>query len=162
MSPDRATGTAVVTLPSDTEILITREFDAPPALVYRAWTTPELIARWWTAGHGDAVVTEVDLRIGGAWRYVLRTHGGFEVGFHGVYHEIVPGERIVNTEVYEGAPEGEAMVTNTFTDLGGRTLLTCLVRHSHPEHRDAHLASGMESGMQTGLDLLEEISVWLR
>lgn len=158
----RATGTAIVTLPTDEQLLITRELDAPPHLVYRAWTTPELIGRWWTAGHGEAAVTEVDLRVGGAWRYVLVTPDGFEVGFHGVYREIVPGERIVNTEVYEGMPEGEAVVTTTFAGLGeGRTLLTSLVEHSCREHRDAHIASGMESGMQTALDLLEEIAISL-
>lgn len=159
---DRATGTAIVTLPADDQILITRELDAPPRLVWRAWTTPDLISRWWTAGHGEAVVTEVDLRVGGSWRYVLVTPGGFEVGFHGVYREIAPPGRLVNTEVYEGMPDGEALVTTTFADLGdGRTLLTSLVQHSCREHRDAHIESGMESGLQTALDLLDEIAISL-
>jgi len=74
---------AEVSLPSDTEILITREFDAPRHLVYRAWTTPELITRWWAGDHGEVTSVEVDLRVGGAWRYVMKATGGFEVGFHG-------------------------------------------------------------------------------
>ncbi len=157
----RTTGTATVTLPTDEQILITREFAAPPHLVFRAWTTPELIRRWWPAGHGEATVTEVNLRVGGTWRYVMVTPDGFEVGFHGEYREIVPDRRIVNTEVYEGMPDGEALVTNTFTGHDGHTTLTCLVQHSCREHRDAHIESGMESGMQTALDLLEEIAVSL-
>ena len=157
----RATGTAIVTLPTDEQILITRGFDAPRRIVFRAWTTPDLIRRWWTAGHGEATVTEVDLRVGGAWRYVLVTPDGFEAGFHGVYREIVPDERIVNTEVYEGMPDGEAVVTTTFAEREGGTLLTSLVQHSCREHRDAHIASGMESGLQTALDLLEEVAISL-
>src|SRR5882757_4254224 len=97
---------AIVTLPSDEEILITREFDAPKHLVYKAWTTPELVKRWWSGGRGEVTIADIDLRVGGAWRYVLIAGGGFEVAFHGEYREIVPDERIVCTEVFEmpGAP----------------------------------------------------------
>src|SRR5258708_15323837 len=95
-----SSGTAVVTLPTDTQILITREFDAPKHLVYKAWTTPELIARWWSGGMGEVTSVDVDLRVGGAWRYVMIAGGGFEVAFHGEYREIVPNERIVCTEVF--------------------------------------------------------------
>src|SRR5262245_27271578 len=91
-------GSAVVTLPSDTEILITREFDAPRHLVWRAWTTPELVKRWWHAGRGSDVVADIDLRVGGKWRWVFMTDRGFEVAFHGEYREIVPDERLVYTE----------------------------------------------------------------
>jgi uncharacterized protein YndB with AHSA1/START domain len=106
-------------------------------------------------------VAEIDLRVGGAWRYVMVTDGGFEVAFHGEYREIVPNERIVSTEVYEGVPEGEALNTVTFTELGGRTTLTVLVQHASKEARDAHIDSGMETGMQEGMDLLEEVAVSL-
>src|ERR671920_1676029 len=102
-----SSGTAVVTLPTDTQILITREFAAPKHLVYRAWTEPELIKRWWSAKRGEVTVAEVDLRVGGMWRFVMVTDDGFEVAFHGVYREIVENERIVCTEVYEGMPDGE-------------------------------------------------------
>ena len=102
-----SSGTAKVTLPTDEEILITREFDAPKHLLYKAWTTPELVSRWWPGRRGEMKSAEIDLRVGGTWRYVMEASGGHEVGFHGEYREIVPNERIVNTEVYEGMPEGE-------------------------------------------------------
>jgi uncharacterized protein YndB with AHSA1/START domain len=157
-----SSGTATVTLPEDEQILITREFDAPKDLVYRAWTTPELVRRWWSGEGGEMTVAEIDLRVGGAWRYVMVTDDGFEVAFHGEYREIVPNERIVSTEVYEGVPEGEALNTVTFTEMDGRTTLTVLVEHASKEARDAHIGSGMEDGMQEGMDLLEQVAISLR
>jgi uncharacterized protein YndB with AHSA1/START domain len=154
--------TATVTLPTDEQILITREFDARKHLVYRAWTTPELVRRWWIANRGEATVCEIDLRVGGAWRYVMVAAGGFEVGFHGEYREIVPNERIVSTEVYEGMPDAEALNTVTFTEEAGRTTLTLLVQHATKEHRDAHINSGMEDGLQDAMDLLEQVAISLR
>jgi uncharacterized protein YndB with AHSA1/START domain len=149
---------AVVTLPSDTQILITREFDAPRHLVYRAWTTPELIRRWWAGDRGEVTSAEVDLRPGGKWRYVMAANGGFEVAFHGEYQEIVPGERIVSTEVFEGMPEAAAVSTATFTDRDGRTTLSVLVQHQSKENRDAHVDSGMEGGMQESMSHLEAVA----
>ena len=157
-----SSGTAVVTLPTDTQILVTREFDAPRHLVYRAWTTPELIRRWWSGDRGEVTVAEVDLRVGGTWRYVMTANGGFEVAFHGEYREIVPNERIVSTEVYEGVPDGEAVDTLTFTEEDGRTTLSLLVQHTSQEDRDAHINSGMEGGMQEAMDHLEQVAVSLR
>src|SRR5437763_8759746 len=152
---------AVVTLPTDEQILITREFDAPRHLVYKAWTTPELVKRWWHANRGRVTIAEIDLRVGGAWRYVSVTESGMEVAFHGEYREIVPNERIVSTEVYEGIPEAEAVDTLTFTEADGHTLLALLVQHSSKEFRDAHVNSGMEDGLQDALDLLEQVAVSL-
>ena len=162
-----SSGTAVVTLPTDTQVLITREFAAPKHLVYRAWTTPELIKRWWSGDRGEVTSVEVDLRVGGTWRYVMVVRcgsefDGSEVGFHGEFREIVPDERIVSTEVYEGMPEGEAVNTLTLTEKDGRTTLTVLVQHTSQEHRDAHINSGMEAGMQEALDHLEQVAVSLR
>lgn len=154
-------GTAVVTLPTDTQILITREFNAPRHLLYRAYTTPELIKRWWSAKRGAVTVAEVDLRVGGRWRWVMMADGDFEVAFHGEYRELVPPERIVCTEVYEGMPDGEALNTLTLTERDGRTTLTLLVQHESQEHRDAHINSGMEAGMQDAMDLLEEAAISL-
>src|SRR4051812_38900722 len=111
--------TAKLKLPRDEQILITREFAAPKHLVYKAWTTPELVKRWWIAKRGQATVAEIDLRVGGKWRYVMVTDEGVEVAFHGEYREIIPNERIVSTEVYEGAPGGDeegALTTLTFTE----------------------------------------------
>ncbi|HEX5894883.1 MAG TPA: SRPBCC family protein, partial [Thermoleophilaceae bacterium] len=157
-----SSGTAKVTLPTDEQILITREFDAPRHLVYKAWTTPELVKQWWSGHRGEVTIAEIDLRVGGAWRYVMIASEGFEVGFHGEYREIVPEERLVSTEVYEGMPEGEALDTLTLTESDGRTTLTLLVEHSCKEHRDAHINSGMEDGLQDALDLLEQVAVSLR
>jgi uncharacterized protein YndB with AHSA1/START domain len=157
-------GTATVTLPTDEQILITREFDAPKHLVYRAWTTSELVRRWWSGRQGEMTIAEIDLRVGGRWRYVMVAEGG-EVAFHGTYREIVPNQRIVTTEVYEmpGAPEGEgALNIVTFTEVDGRTTLTLLVQTASKEDRDAIINSGMEVGMQQQLDLLEQVAISLR
>jgi uncharacterized protein YndB with AHSA1/START domain len=164
---DRTTRhSAVVTLPTDTQILIVREFAAPRHLVYRTWTEPELIKRWWAGDRGEVTGVEVDLRVGGRWRYtmVVRCGSDFdgnEVAFHGEYREIVPNERIVSTEVYEGAPDGEAVNTLTLTEREGRTTLSILVQHSCHEHRDAHINSGMEVGMQEAMDHLEQTAASL-
>jgi uncharacterized protein YndB with AHSA1/START domain len=156
--------TATVTLPSDEQILITREFDAPRHLVWKAWTTPELIRRWWSGERGEMTVAEIDLRVGGAWRYVMVAEGGFEVAFRGEFHEIEPQERIVNTEIFEGAPGGEsppAMVTQTFVADGDRTVLTQLMVLPDKEIRDTILATGMEEGLQEAMDRLEQVAASL-
>jgi uncharacterized protein YndB with AHSA1/START domain len=160
-------GTATVTLPTDEQILITREFEAPKHLVFEAWTTPELVKRWWNAKRGEVTIAEIDLRVGGRWRYVMVTDDGLEVGFHGEYRAIVPNERIVSTEVFEGVPGGEAseegtLNTATFTEADGRTTLTILVQAPSKQIRDAIIDSGMEAGMQDAMDLLEEVAVSLR
>jgi uncharacterized protein YndB with AHSA1/START domain len=148
---------ASVTLPSDTEILITRRFDAAPALVYRAYTTPELVSRWWVGRRGMMKSCEIDLRVGGTWRYVMEANAGFEVAFHGVYEEVVPDTRLVSSEVFEGMPGAESRSTITFEDEDGGTLLRILVAHRSKENRDAHVASGMEDGLQEGMDALEQL-----
>ena len=156
---------ASVTLPTDNQILITREFNAPKELVYEAWTTPELVKRWWSAKRGEATVAEIDLRVGGRWRYAMVTDDGMEVAFHGEYREVVPNERIVSTEVYEGIPDGEAnatLNTATFEEEDGRTTLTILIEASSKDARDAIVASGMEDGLQDALDLLEGVADSLR
>ena len=157
-----SSGTAKVTLPADDQILITREFDAPRDLVYRAWTEPELVKRWWSGQRGAVTSAEIDLRVGGMWRYVMEANGGFVVAFHGEYREIVPNERIISTEVFEGMPDAQALDTITFTEVDGRTTLSLLVQHTSKEDRDAHINSGMEDGMQESLDALEQVAVSLR
>jgi uncharacterized protein YndB with AHSA1/START domain len=156
---------ATVTLPTDEEILITREFNAPRHLVYKAWTTPELIRRWWAGRRGEMKIVDIDLRVGGTWRYVMIAHGEHEVAFHGEYREIVPDERIVTTEVYEGAPpppEGEDVLNViTFTEADGRTLLELLVKTPSREVRDVIVNSGMELGLQEQMEILDEVLVSL-
>jgi uncharacterized protein YndB with AHSA1/START domain len=156
-----------VTLPRDDQILITREFDAPKHLVYKAYTTPDLVRRWWHANRGEMTIAEIDLRVGGKWRYVMVADDGSEVGFHGEYREIVPNERLVSTEVYEGAPQDEnpeegTLNTATFTEANGRTMLTILVEAPSKEIRDAIIESGMEEGLQDALALLEQTAISLR
>src|SRR5205809_156296 len=153
-----SSATASVTLPADDQILITREFDAPKELVWRAYTEPDLVRRWWHANRGEMTVCDIDLRPGGGWRYVMVTPDGDEVAFHGQYREVVPYERIVSTEVYEGVPDAEAVDTIEFTEADGRTTITLLVQHQRKEHRDMHIESGMENGLQDALDLLEQVA----
>jgi len=157
-----SSGTAVLTLPTDTQILITREFDAPKHLVYKAWTTPELVKQWWSGNRGAMTIAEIDLRVGGTWRYVMNAEGGFEVAFHGEYREIAPNERIVMTDVFEGMPGPGALVTVTFTENDGRTVLSLLMELPSKEARDTVLESGMEAGMQESLDRLEQVAISLR
>jgi uncharacterized protein YndB with AHSA1/START domain len=163
-----SSGTAKVTLPTDEQILITREFDAPKHLVYKAYTTPELVKRWWSGKRGEMTICEIDLRVGGRWRYVMVANEGFEVAFHGEFREIVPNERIVTTEVYEGPeaeglPEADAPLNIvTFTEADGRTTLSLLVQCTSKELRDLIVDSGMEAGMQEGFDLMEQVAISLR
>jgi uncharacterized protein YndB with AHSA1/START domain len=152
---------AKVTLPADDQILITREFDAPRHLVFRAWTEPDLIRRWWHANRGEIKSVEVDLRVGGTWRYVMVADGDVEVAFHGEFLEIVPDERVVHTEVYEAMPDAQALETVEFSEVDGRTLVTMLVQLQKKEHRDAYIESGMEDGLQDALDMLEEVAISL-
>jgi uncharacterized protein YndB with AHSA1/START domain len=159
-----SSGTAVVTLPADEQILITREFDAPKHLVYKAWTTPELVKQWWSGHRGSVQRAEIDLRVGGTWRYVMVATGGFEVAFHGEFREIAENERIVTTEVYEGAPGGDddpPLNIITFTETDGRTTLEVLVQCPSKEVRDAIMDSGMEVGMQEAYDELERVAISL-
>jgi uncharacterized protein YndB with AHSA1/START domain len=159
-----SSGTAKVTLPTDEQILITREFDAPKHLVYEAWTTPELVRRWWSGERGEMTVAEIDLRVGGRWRYAMVANAGFEVAFHGEFHEIVPNERIVSTEAYEGIPDADehaSLNTLTLTERDGRTTLEVLVQHKDKAGRDMHIESGMEGGMQEAMDHLERVAISL-
>jgi uncharacterized protein YndB with AHSA1/START domain len=159
-----SSGTAKVTLPGDKQILITREFDAPKELVYKAWTTPELVRQWWSGERGEMTVCEIDLRVGGKWRYAMIANEGFEVAFHGEYRELVPSERMVSTEAYEGIPDPDehaSLNTLTLTEADGRTTLTVLVEHPNQEGRDMHINSGMEGGMQEAMDRLERVAVSL-
>jgi uncharacterized protein YndB with AHSA1/START domain len=154
-------GTAKVTLPSDTQILITREFDAPRNLLWRAYTEPELIKRWWAGEKGTVTSVEVDLQVGGRWRYVMAANGGFEVAFHGEYREISAPERLVNTEAFEGIPDPDdnaSVVTVTLAEKDGRTYLEALIEMKDKAGRDMIIESGMESGMQESYNALEQVA----
>ena len=158
-------GRARIELVGDRDMRIERGFAAPRHLVYRTVTEPELIRRWWNAKRGEVTECEVDLRVGGKWRYVMIAHDGTEVAFHGTILELVPNERLVQTELFEmpGLTEADA-TTNTMTlsEHDGRTTMTVLVHCPKPETRDAIIASGMEAGMQDAYDLIEEVAATLR
>jgi uncharacterized protein (TIGR03086 family) len=149
-------GSATVTLPSDTEILITRTFEAPRALVWEALTMPRHLLRWWGPDWCPLVSCSIDFQVGGAWRYVSHDAHGNELAWSGTYREIRPGERIVSTEVFEAFPEAESLNTMRLTDHDCRTTLQTLVRHTSRENRDGHVNCGMEDGMQVTFNRLDD------
>jgi uncharacterized protein YndB with AHSA1/START domain len=154
-------GSAVLTLPNDTDILITREFDAPALAVWRVFTEADYIRRWWGGKQGPVTSVEIDLRPGGRYRYV-QDSDGFEVAFHGEFVEVVPAERLVHTEVFEGTPDGDSpptLNTYSFSERDGRTTLELRTHAPSKEVRDAIIDSGMEVGMQEGFDLAEELAL---
>jgi uncharacterized protein YndB with AHSA1/START domain len=152
------TGTLKVTTPSDREIAMTRVFDAPRRLVFDALTTPALLTRWFSGPPGWTLAAcDVDLRVGGAYRYVWRKDGGTEMGMGGVFLEILPPERIVATERFDQSwYPGDAVVTQTLAEEGGKTTLTLIVRYESKEARDGVLKSGASQGVQYGYDRLAE------
>jgi uncharacterized protein YndB with AHSA1/START domain len=157
-------GTFKVTTPSAREIRLTRLFDAPRALIFEAMSKPEHITRWWGClGEGYSVpVCEVDLRPGGAWRFVNRTPKGPDVAFHGVYREIAPPGRVVFTEIFEQFPDVESVVTAVLTEENGKTRLTVTCLYPSADVRDMVLKSGMERGAGISYDRLEEVALELQ
>lgn len=153
-------GKLEITLPSDREIAMTRAFNAPRAMVFDAWTTPELVRRWMGAFGGWTMpVCDIDLRVGGTYRFVWRnTDTEMEMGMGGVYREIVVPERIVATEKYDDAwYEGDGSWVVTFTEEDGRTTMVQTVTYASKEVRDAVLQSPMETGVAANYDRLEEL-----
>ena len=164
MAAVTTSGSAKLTFPSDTQIHVERVFAAPRHLVYRAVTEPELVKRWWNAKRGEVTVAEIDLRIGGRWRYAMKTPDGMEVAFHGTFREIVPNEHVVQTEVFEmpGLTDDDATVnTMDLVEHDGSTTMTVLIQCTNAEQREAIVASGMEAGLQDAYDLLEEVATSL-
>lgn len=152
-----------VTTPSDREIVLTRLFDAPRQLVYEAMTKPEHIRKWWGSldDRYSVIVCEVDLRVGGAWRYVGRGPKG-EFAFHGVYREIDAPGRVVFTEIFEPFPDVGSLVTSTLTEEGGKTRLTVTAEYPSSEVRDQVLATGMARGAALSYDRLEDLVMELQ
>ena len=147
-----------VTMPSDQEIRLTRLFDAPRYLVFEVMTKPEHVQLWWgRLGEAYSVpVCEIDLRVGGAWRFVNR-HPQGEAAFHGEYLEITPPSRLVFTEIFEPFPDSVSVVTAEFSDEGGKTRFTATVRYPSLEVRDMVLATGMAHGAGISYDRLEDL-----
>jgi uncharacterized protein YndB with AHSA1/START domain len=152
-------GAMKVTTPTDREILITRIFDAPRHLVFEALTTPALLKRWLGVHGGWSLATcEIDLRVGGAFRYVWRNVNGAEMGMGGVFREIVAPERIVATERFDQPwYPGDAVNTTTLDEQGGRTTLRMAIMYESKDVRDGVLKSPMESGMSAGFDTLAQV-----
>jgi uncharacterized protein YndB with AHSA1/START domain len=151
------TGTLKITTPGDREILMTRVFDAPRHLVFKAFTKPELLKRWLLGPPGwEMVVYEVDLKVGGTYHFRWRNTDGTEMGMRGVYREIVPPERSVHMESFDDYP-GESQVTGVFVEKGGKTTLTATVLYPSKEIRDAVIQSGMEHGAAESYDKLAEL-----
>jgi len=150
------TGTLKVTTPSLREIVLTRVFDAPRTMVYDALTQPDLLRRWFGPRGWSLVVCDVDLRVGGKWRFVLQGPGGKKMGMYGVYRELLRPERTVHTESFDDYP-GESIVTGVLVEKAGRTTLTGTVLYQSQEIRDAVIKSGMEHGAAETYDKLAEL-----
>lgn len=149
--------TLTLTLPSDREIVITRIFDAPRELVFKVWTNPQLIPQWWGPKSSTTTVDKMDVRPGGVWRFVEHEPDGSEYAFNGVYHEIVPPERIVSTFEYEGMPGHVSVETVTFEEHEGKTKMTSHALFQSIEDRDGILKSGMEEGAAETWSRFEEL-----
>jgi uncharacterized protein YndB with AHSA1/START domain len=143
--------------PNSQSIVLTRHFDAPPALVYKTFTDPALIPHWWGPARLTTVVDKMDARPGGSWRFVQRDSSGQEFAFHGVYHDCQPARQTVSTFEFEGLPGHVLMETVTFEASGGGTLLTNTSVFQSQADRDGMLSSGMESGATESMDRMAAI-----
>jgi uncharacterized protein YndB with AHSA1/START domain len=150
------TGTLKVTLPSDREVRLTRVFDAPRSMVYDAMTRPELLKRWFGPHGFSLIVCEVDLRVGGRWRFVLEGPDGRTMGMGGIYIALTPPDGSIHTEAFDDFP-GEARVTTVLTEEHGKTTLVATSLAPSKEIRDAVIASGMEHGAAETYDRLAEL-----
>jgi uncharacterized protein YndB with AHSA1/START domain len=157
MSTQQAGEKAIVTTPTDREIHVERVFDAPRDRVFAVYTDPELISEWWGPRGTTTSVDEMDVRPGGRWRFVIRNSDGSETGFRGVYREVAPPERLVQTFEWEGMPGHVSVDTATFEDHGDRTKVVSDSIFHTTEERDGHIESGMEGGLNDTYDRLEEV-----
>ncbi|HKF36335.1 MAG TPA: SRPBCC family protein [Ktedonobacteraceae bacterium] len=155
-----AKNTTITAEPGKQEIVITREFDAPRELVFKAFTDPQLIPQWWGPRYLSTEVDQMDVRPGGQWRFINRNAEGNTYAFHGVYHEVLAPERIIDTFEFEGLPETGHVTLDTLKLeqlSGGRTRLISQSVFQSVADRDAALQSGMESGINDTYDRLEEL-----
>jgi uncharacterized protein YndB with AHSA1/START domain len=156
MATENKVGVTTFTTPSDREVVATRAVDAPRARVWAAWTSPEHVTRWLLGPEGWTMpVCEIDLRPGGAWHYGWRGAGGAEMEMRGVYREVMPPERLVQTESW-GGEWPETLNTLVLTEEDGKTTMTCTVLYPSKEARDAALGTGMKEGWSTSYDRLDQ------
>ncbi len=151
------TGKTTITTPAAREIVSERVFDAPRERVFAVCTDPQLIPRWWGPRRMTTTVAEMDVRVGGKWRFVMRESDGTEQCFRGIYREVAPPERLVQTFEWEGLPGHVIVETFSFEELEGRTKLTTTSLFHTTEERDGMLASGMEGGLTESHDRLAEL-----
>ncbi|NUS72447.1 MAG: SRPBCC family protein [Corynebacteriales bacterium] len=149
--------TQFVIEPSRQDIVITRAFNAPKDIVFEAFTNPEHIPNWWGPAEYSTVIESAEMRPGGSWRYIQQDKDGNEYGFRGVYHDVVPNERIVSTFEFEGVPGHVALETVVFTEVDGVTTYNGLSVFQSIEDRDGMVASGMREGFSEGMDRLEAL-----
>ena len=154
---EQSRGTSTLTLPSDQEIVMERVFNAPPELVFKAHTDPNLIAKWWGPRKYTTTVDKLELRVGGVWRFVQRDAEGNEYAFNGVYRGIVPPERLSYTFEFEGMPGHVLVETVTFEEQNGKTKVTVTGLYQSVEDRDGMLQSGMEEGANESYERLTEL-----
>jgi uncharacterized protein YndB with AHSA1/START domain len=157
VTPDQQPGTSIVTTPGEREIHVERVFDAPRDRVFAAYTDPALVPEWYGPRGMTTVVDVMDVRAGGAWRFVLRGADGTETAFRGTYREVTPPERVVQTFEWEGLPGHVSIETAEFVDLGERTRVVTTSLFHTGEERDGMLASGMEGGMNETYARLDEL-----
>jgi uncharacterized protein YndB with AHSA1/START domain len=143
--------------PGKQEVVVTREFDAPRQLVFKVSMDPELIPQWWGPSRLTTTVDKMEVRPGGRWRYVQRDREGNVFAFHGVYHDIVAPERVVQTFEFEGEPGHVVLETTTFEEQGGKTLMTVQDVYQSVEDRDGMVSSGMEEGEAESLERLDSL-----
>lgn len=153
----QTSGALTITTPSDREVHITRAFDAAPGLVFDAFTKPELVRRWYGPTGWSLVVCDVDLRVGGAWRFVSHRPDGKTIGQHGIYREVIPGARLVYTESWDEWDAGETLVTMVLSAEGGKTLLQSTLLFPSKDVRDTVLKSGLEKGATETYDKLAQL-----
>jgi len=151
------TGTLKVTTPSDCEVVLTRVFDAPRQLVFEAFSKPDLLKRWFGPHGFSLVVCEVDFRVGGGFRFLLRGPDGKDMGMRGVYREIVSPERSIHMESFDNYPDKPHQVTSVLTEQGGKTTFTATILYPSKEVRDIVLKSGMEHGAAETYDRLADL-----
>jgi len=154
---EKKAGTTTLTTPSDREVITERVFDAPRDRVYAAFTDPELIPQWWGRRRTTTLVDKLDVRPGGAWRFVERNSDGSENGFRGTFREVTPPESLVYTFEWEGMPGHVVVDTVSFEDLDGRTKVTNTSLFHTTEERDGMLESGMEKGLNESYEQLDEL-----
>jgi uncharacterized protein YndB with AHSA1/START domain len=154
---EKSSSATTFATPSDREVSMTRVFAAPRHAVFEAWTKPEHVSRWWGWRSSTMAVCEIDLRVGGAYRFVTREANGMMVAFRGVYQEIVAPERLAYTEIFEDYPDSVSVTTTVFEESGGKTTMTSTTIYESQDVRDMVIQSGMEAGASESMDRLAEL-----